>query len=74
MLNQCFTCLPPKGFSDVTLPSNPYRTRFTPNQTVWMAESPDMFYGLDEVTPLELKAGGALVGAALVGLALWLSR
>jgi hypothetical protein len=40
-----------------------------------MAESPDMFYGLDDVpNPLVMKAGGALVGAALLSAVLWFTR
>jgi hypothetical protein len=56
------------------MPSNPYTTRFTPNQRTWMAESQDMFYGLEGTTLLEMKAGAALVGAALLGAALWAAR
>lgn len=65
---------PGRGLSAAALPSNPYRTVFTPNQRTWMAESQDMFYGLDGMTPLEAKTAVALIGAALLGAALWFSR
>jgi hypothetical protein len=58
----------------VVLPSNPYQTVFTPAQRTWMAESPDMFYGLEGTSLLEMKAGAALVGAALLGAVLWMTR
>jgi hypothetical protein len=65
---------PGRGLSAATLPSNPYRTTFTPNQRTWMAESPDMFYGLEGTTLLEMKVVGALVGATLLGAVLWFTR
>lgn len=38
----------------VTFPKAP-PTQFTPNETVWVAESPDMFYGLDGLGLTELS-------------------
>jgi len=39
----------------VTFPRVP-PTQFTPNETAWVAESPDMFYGLDGLGLTELSA------------------
>jgi len=67
---------PGRGLSAATLPSNPYRTRFVPNETVLMAESPDMFYGLDGTNwnPMVMKAVVGGIGAILLGAALWFTR
>ena len=78
MFDKCFTCLPPAaGLATAEMPVFPkssYETLFTPNERVWVAESPDMFYGLEapvERTATERAVAG-VVGAGLIAGIFWL--